>query len=135
MFDGAIASNGEEDEIIQMLLYARNLLGKDRSKWTRHMAAMDEEGNECNPLQHNARSFCMTGALDRASYVIGSFKFWPALMLLQTASGQKDRIADLNDSYSTTYEQVLEWFDGAIELARRQKVSAPAPLSMTTPWP
>lgn len=145
MFD---ETNSCQNNTTLALKGARKLLGEGPFRWTKLTISRDERDYPCEPNSSSAVSFCLAGAIRRSEFLLGqmdngliSFDIQRILCRAIVESScwkhlepfQRKRVSfsQSNDYHATTYEQVLQWLDRAIELSEGVDSSqAASPLAM-----
>lgn len=107
----------------EVLASAREVIEKNH--WTKGEYARDEEGDKVSVFAEDAVSFCVVGALYRASkldpreYMMGDMYALYALMLDADAEKlDEDDVTWKNDLDMKSKSDVLAWFDEAIARAK-----------------
>lgn len=99
----------------EILVKARALIEKPEN-WTRRAAARREMGIDCSPVSHEAKCFCMVGAVANVTRE----ELWiakesePAVERLLNKVCGRGGIARFNDSHD--HKDILAAFDRAIAL-------------------
>lgn len=75
----------------------------DEKRWTKDYAARDEHGNTVHPPDEGAHSFCVLGALERATG--GGRRYDEVNELLNSEA--KQYAGDFNDATTTTHADIL----------------------------
>lgn len=100
------------------LIKAKELISAEEN-WTKHCIAKDKNGFPCTVNSPDAVAYCASGAIRKVSKpFVSALK---AIKYLNKAAYPKTLIA-LNDSSSTSHEDVMEMFDKAIELSIKDTI-------------
>ena len=105
---------------VTMLRIARDILSEPVA-WTKDTRARTASGNPCNPRDHIAVSWCLSGALELAAALMewGSprpyYNQACDLLCLGTCYPVP---SELNDAADTTHERMLAHVDAAIAAGR-----------------
>lgn len=107
--------------VLEVLTEARNILGQGSKKWIQGTNAQDKQGNYVDPWDETAICFCSYGVIQRVVGNDQSALYDWTVTFLREALHEKfnSYISQMNDN--STYEEVLSYFDTAIDLAKKNK--------------
>jgi hypothetical protein len=121
------AARRKDRKVVKLLTKARELLigqNLDGKGWTKNAFARRKDRLEVSETSGAAVSFCVMGALTRASHELGAdldTRNEAEDRLDYTMASEDKDIVDTNDDKRTTFPQVLLAFDFAIAGARIPK--------------
>ena len=112
---------------LQVLQGIRELLS-DETRWTKHSAAKDENGDICNIYGDEAVCFCLGGAVCRIIFELAAddnrvnalYKDCSALLCFVAKRYGFDHCVAYNDDFNTTHGEVLRLLDETIEIVQNR---------------
>jgi hypothetical protein len=111
------------DTTADILRKALELLGPNGERWTKHASALDADGVGVSPTADSAERFCSLGALYRVTHRDVPFDRYHAADLAHLSAvtalecGTADTLTFFNDRPDTTFADVVEVFEHAIQKA------------------
>ena len=129
-----------KEKVLAYLMEARSVIA-DEGSWIQCTMSENAEGDQCDPFEDNAVSFCMEGSLFRAiHHNMGGIESIHDSRILPMIESLERRLADavfnrtendpisvitsFNDSSYVTHKDVLKVYDRAIRNLRKELENA-----------
>ena len=102
----------DKKTLVRVLIRAKNILIKN--KWIRNSFAMNEKGQDIDPYDPNACSFCLEGAIIRAKHEInpqlGNYLFntFTDAYISKITNDEHKSLLGYNDKHITTKKEAVE---------------------------